>query len=645
MKMARIGLLFESSAAKRRWDAGTDCFGRFVGEVLSHAGIPYTWIDDNKELRRSETDVVLVLLTAESKESAAGLLAFAEQGGTVIAYGGVRSLAAMLGCAVRRPLGVGYAAVPAVEAGGCAASAVAPAGVPMARGAANDDAAVAEDNSETSPTASAISYARAVPLRFFAAEPWATGGATVPHEACGELRQLMPDGEPAGALLDRFRVGAGRIDRFAVPIGETIVHMQQGTGPVVEDGIPAPDGTGQVNDGILKADDRCPFDWEYDRRETETGAKYFAWPQADLWREVLIGHLLKAAGAMGLTVPFLDYWPDGTEHVAMISHDSDHNQDEQALAALDILQETGVRSTWCMLEPGYSPPIYDKVKAAGHELAFHYNALEPQGGRWGGDEFRRQLEWLRSAAGIEQVTSNKNHYTRFEGWGELFAWCEQNGIAVDQTRGSSKPGNVGFLFGTCHPFRPISRFDERNRLYNAWELIFLTQDMDLGVWADSSIMAPFLEEVAKVGGVAHFLFHQTHLHSKPMVRDAFRKVVREARERGFEFWTCAEIYAWHAARRETVLAGLDEVGDVLVENAPDKAVVWIPVEGERRGMGVGRDGLVAGGVGPVSGGQSTGDCAGDPACDSELAKKFGVLCRRQVVAQPKTNVASGGERR
>ncbi|MCC2687131.1 MAG: glycoside hydrolase/deacetylase [Paenibacillaceae bacterium] len=540
--MARIGLLFESKAAKRRWDAGMDCFGRYVGEVLSHAGIPYTWIDDCKELSRGETDIVLVLLTAESKESAAALWTFAEQGGTVIAYGGVRSLAAMLGCAVARPLGVGYAAV----AGGSGASSVPEPAIP---------------------------FERAEPLRFFAAEPWASSGATVPHEVCGELRQLEPDGETAGALLDRFHVGAGRIERFAVPIGETIVFMQQGTGPVVEDGIPAPDGTGQVNDGILKADDRYPFDWEYDRLETETGAKYFARPQADL-----------------------------------------------AMAALDILQETGVRSTWCMLEPGYSVGIYDKVKAAGHEIAFHYNALEPQGGRWGGDEFQRQLNWLRSAAGIEQVTSNKNHYTRFEGWGELFAWCEENGVAVDQTRGSSKPGNVGFLFGTCHPFRPISRFDESNRVYNAWEMIFLTQDMDLGAWADSSITVPFLEEVAKVGGVAHFLFHQTHLHSKPAVRDAFRKVVREARERGFEFWTCAEIHAWHAARRAAVLVGFDGDGGVLVKNAPEGAVVWVPVEGEEVGAAVGQKG-------------------------AELVNKFGVLCRKQVVAQPKTNVASGGERR
>jgi hypothetical protein len=605
MKMARIGLLFESRAAKRRWDAGMDCFGRYVGEVLSHAGIPYTWIDDCKELSRGETDIVLVLLTAESKESAAALWTFAEQGGTVIAYGGVRSLAAMLGCAVARPLGVGYAAVAAAAAG---------------EGAASAGAAVAGGSGASSVPEPAIPFERAEPLRFLAAEPWATGGVTVPHEVCGELRQLEPDGETAGALLDRFHVGAGRIDRFAVPIGETIVLMQQGTGPVVEDGIPAPDGTGQVNDGILKADDRYPFDWEYDRLETETGAKYFARPQADLWRELLIGHLLKAAGAMGLTVPFLDYWPDGTEQVAMISHDSDHNLDEHAMAALDILQETGVRSTWCMLEPGYSVGIYDKVKAAGHEIAFHYNALEPQGGRWGGDEFQRQLNWLRSAAGIEQVTSNKNHYTRFEGWGELFAWCEENGVAVDQTRGSSKPGNVGFLFGTCHPFRPISRFDESNRVYNAWEMIFLTQDMDLGAWADSSITVPFLEEVAKVGGVAHFLFHQTHLHSKPAVRDAFRKVVREARERGFEFWTCAEIHAWHAARRAAVLVGFDGDGGVLVKNAPEGAVVWVPVEGEEVGAAVGQKG-------------------------AELVNKFGVLCRKQVVAQPKTNVASGGERR
>jgi len=533
MKIANIGILFDQSAAERKKRYGINSFGRYLGEILAHAGITYRWITEIRDLNRRDTDLVLVAAAEDGEAHSTVLWEFANQGGAVISYGGLRSMASALGCLPAAPLGVGYAA-------------------------ANDPGA------------------RPEPLRFLRAEPWIVTGGAMKAEASGALRRSRPDGEEAGALLHRFRVGAGLIERWAVDAAETIVHMQQGAAPVLRDGIPAADGTGNVNEGILKADDEVFFDWELDRAETETGGKYFAVPQADLWRELIVRRIIRTAEGLGWTVPFLGLWPEGTRHVACISHDSDHNQDEHAESTLKLLEETGIRSTWCMLEPGYSTVVYEQVKKAGHELAFHYNALEMQGGRWDRHEFERQLEWLRSAAGIRDVTSNKNHYTRFEGWGELFAWCEANGIAVDQTRGPSKKGNVGFLFGTCHPYVPISWFDEGNRFYRTMEIGFLTQDMDLDHWADSSIVIPFLEEAAKVDGVAHFLFHQVHIHTKEKVREAFRKVVREARSRGFEFWTTRQISEWERARRKARIGGTNGRGEIVVEGAPAGAVLWIP---------------------------------------------------------------------
>ena len=212
---------------------------------------------------------------------------------------------------------------------------------------------------------------------------------------------------------------------------------QQGGGPVVQDGIPAPDGTGAVDEGILKADDRCELDWNEDRSMTETGMPYFDTPYADWWREVIVRQLMEEADALGLSLPFLDYWPEGVHQVAMISHDSDFNVEEAARTTLSVLQNNGVRSTWCMIEPGYSPSLYKEIRATGHELAFHFNALEQENGIWSAEEFTRQLNVIRSTSG-SPIVSNKNHYTRFEGWGELYEWCELNGIEADQTRGRAK---------------------------------------------------------------------------------------------------------------------------------------------------------------------------------------------------------------
>ncbi|GAE06913.1 hypothetical protein [Paenibacillus sp. JCM 10914] len=408
----------------------------------------------------------------------------------------------------------------------------------------------------------------------------------------------------AGTLLHQIPYGLGRIDRWAVNIPREVVLLQQGIEPVLEDGIPALDGTGKVNEGILKADDAIALDWHHDRASTVSGQKHFAVPHADLWRECLISHLVSVALEFGMTIPFIGYWPEGVDHMAMISFDSDQNQDAHAEATLELMDEVGVKSTWCMIEPGYSAPVYERVKAAGHELALHYNALEIQGGRWDSKELARQHQWFRDVTAIPNAISNKNHYTRFEGWGELFEWCEREGIQADQTRGPSKPGNVGFLFGTCHPYYPMSWFQDGNRLYDVLEIGFLTQDMDLVGWADSTIIEPFLDQVKRVDGVAHFLFHQVHIHRQEKVRDAMRMLVRQARRRGFQFWTCEQINEWCRARRMTVIDGVNELGEVVVHQAQPGTVVWIPVK--------------------------SAEAAGTSA-----QIRFGHLCRKQVVSERK----------
>jgi hypothetical protein len=109
------------------------------------------------------------------------------------------------------------------------------------------------------------------------------------------------------------------------------------------------------------------------------------------------------------------------------------------------------------------------------------------------------------------------------------------------------------------------------------EIGFLTQDMDLGNWGDSSVIVPFLNEVEKVDGIAHFLFHQVHIHNHESVREALRKVVREAKSRGFEFWLAGQVYEWEQARRKATILGVNAQGEAVVQGAPAAAVIWLPV--------------------------------------------------------------------
>jgi len=564
--MARVVVLIASEMTRRRQRYGVNAFESYATEILDHAGIPYTVIDHIGEVAISPPDVLIAALTDDTEEETQRLLGYVEQGGTLIAYSGLDKLTSRLGSVRVARWETGYATVP--EAYG-----IFPA------------------------------------LRALEIHPWSVADAAARGDVVesGSVSFREPGAAEVAPLIQSFAVGAGRIHRFSVNVPVCVVGFQQGYEPVVADGLPAPDGSAAVDEGILKADDAHGMDWELDRQQTASGQPYFAEPYADLWREVAICHLLQTVVELGLTLPFTGYWPEGIEAVAMISHDSDGNRDEQAVRTLALMQELQVRSTWCMLEPGYSSHIYERLLAEGHELAFHYNALASQGGIWSRREFDRQLDWLREAGGESGIVSNKNHYTRFEGWGELYSWCEANGIAVDQTRGPSKGGNVGFLFGTCQPYYPIAWANEDNRLYEVLEIGFLTQDLDIGApWSDSSITPFLLERVLRVGGVAHFLFHQCHIESKPDVVRALVSFVGQARERGLVFWTSREIEAWVRRRRAVRIAQqADGTYTLASEAAVDGLVLWEP----------------------LADGTAGADDADDVGCD-DTAIRFGVRCRK-----------------
>jgi hypothetical protein len=535
MKMARIGILSERSALEKSWSYGINVFSLYIGEILAHAGISFEWIERTNHILGQDYDIVIAAAVPEDEASLAVLWKYMQRGGRLISYGGLNSLAKPLGFMRGQPVGTGYAKLPP-EAGGTR------------------------------------------PMRFIHASPWTSGVSSTPDKAScvmvGDLSRECPNGDSAGAALLQFRIEEGGLERWSVDIPATIVALQQGTGPVTEDGVPSPDGTAMLNDGILKAEDMLQMDWKWDRQQTETGAWYFAHPYADLWREAVIGHIMRVTLDKGKPLPFIGYWPEGIESVAMVSHDSDRNFDEDAETTLNALKQSDIRSTWCMMKPGYSPHLYRRIREAGHEIALHFNANVNEGGNWDEADFRMQYEWLKGAAGAEEIVSNKNHFTRFEGWGELFAWCEACGIGSDQTRGPSKSGSVGFTFGTCHPYFPIALSTERNRLYNVLEIGFLTQDIPS--MADSSVIGPFLEQVRRVGGVAHFLFHQGRIHSVSEIRDSMALVVQEAKKRGFVFWTGKQIHDWERKRRDWHVAGLDPMGRAIMRHdiPPKETVIW-----------------------------------------------------------------------
>lgn len=372
----------------------------------------------------------------------------------------------------------------------------------------------------------------------------ATQGTSIARMRDGLFRPTRQD-----AIVEH-RVGKGLALLIAPDLLASIVRIQQGT-YIDQDGIPASDGSAPLDDGILKCEDGMTLSFEWDRTEVDADNRIFLHPIADELRELVIKSVLYSAQRQRIPLAMLWYYPRGLPALGHISHDSDINDAQLAWSMLQTLQAMELKTTWCIVEPGYPADFYDALKTDGYEIALHYDALDGRPRtRWHEQAFLGQFDWLSRAANT-RPRSNKNHYTRWEGRLDFFRWCEQVGIQCDQSKGPSKRGTLGYPFGGCHPWFPL---DSNGQFIDCLELNLQTQD--LVVTCPESFGRYWVDQAARHHGVAHLLFHPAHIE-KPGVADALRNVVAYGCTRGFEWWTCAQVNDWERARRSVQLQSVE----------------------------------------------------------------------------------------
>ncbi|MFF0338426.1 hypothetical protein [Kribbella sp. NPDC004875] len=514
-----VAVVDDQAAIERAHQAGQDAWWVYLTEVLGHLRLPYRSISPDAAAAPPDDVSVLVFATTPDANPSTELEQWVRAGGALIIAGDPGPMSTL-------------------------------AGVSAYESVLEDHVTVTNGSVWSSVPPTALH---------------AHGGSRLTSEDA-EVIARWQDGAAAATVR---RLGAGIVLTYGVDLWQTIVRIQQGYA-VSADGEPAADGTAPIDDGILKCEDGMALSFDRDRAmppgEPDHVTPYehtypppsavpmFDQPQADWWCALFAQSLWWSAEHAGAVVPWLWYWPSGVDAVAHMSHDSDQNVEDHGRAALDAFAEAGVQVTWCHVFPGgYSQDLYAEITAAGHENALHYNAMaDADLAVWGWPFIRAQYAWAQAVTGTEQIISNKNHYTRWEGWTEFYTWCERLGLQIDESRGPSKQGDIGFPFGASHVSFPIAPVAEGNRFYDVLNLPLHTQDL---AWAGhTAVRDVILDGAQAVHGVAHFLFHGPHLHLRPPTRAACLELAEEARRRGMPWWTAGRINEWERGRRGVVLS-------------------------------------------------------------------------------------------
>lgn len=373
-------------------------------------------------------------------------------------------------------------------------------------------------------------------IHFFGGTPHVTKDATSLAFAYDGHNQATE----RNAISERI-VGEGTAILFGFDLLGSVVYIQQGIA-VDQDGIPAPDGSAPVNDEMLRCEDGMVLDWKFDRAPLyKDQTPLFHQPIADMLRELIIRAILYSAQRMKKVLPILWYYPRNLTALGHISCDSDGSDAEATLAMINTMRLVGVRATWCITPPGYTLDVYRNLRHLEHDIGLLYNAVEA--GTWHEDRYKIQLTHITRASGGSMAAS-RTLDTRWERRNQLFQWCDLNDVRVEESKGPNHPGNAGFLFGTCHPFRP---FGSQGTFFKCFELPFLSREPD-GFLPSQSCQG-LIERTARHYGVAHFVI-RPGLTQNGLTQETFRKLVVVGRSLGMEWWKSSEIWQWEASRRK-----------------------------------------------------------------------------------------------
>ncbi|MFY9233106.1 MAG: hypothetical protein WAO58_01460 [Fimbriimonadaceae bacterium] len=496
-KWARIVLL----------QAEDDPYAPYYLEALDHAGLRYETIDKGELADLSRLDVLVLAGYGhldEARQEAVG--AWVRQGGQLICSGSAWSLSPLLG--LKEPLSH------------CSNEVISPS---------RQDRAWPDGCDH---------------VRFF--------GGTVGAPAGAE-----PSASTAGGKtgLSRRKFGKGAAFFVGPHIGQTIAQMQLGRSVECDDIGPA-DGSARLDDGNLRAEDGSNLDFLDDRLAGEEGSPYFAFPHADVAKEILIRTILEAVENAGLVALMAWHWPRNATATSLLSLDCETFEPGHVQRLHTLMSMYGCRGAWLVALPGYTLDVYRTLRSWQHEIGTLFVTDDTAG--WHDEKLKIQHVAIGRSSASPSIIATRPVDGKWRGYTRFYDQAEEAGARLSLSKGGRQPGTSGFLFGTCHPFFPMRKDGS----------FYLTAELPYAVYLPGSVTSDqagdaILEKTVARHGCFHIVF-RPEAADVPENFGSLRRLLSDCKQRKVEFILPEDLYRFERARRalRIVTRNIDLEGQV-----------------------------------------------------------------------------------
>ncbi len=342
--------------------------------------------------------------------------------------------------------------------------------------------------------------------------------------------------------LTMNRYGAGFAILYGVNFGETLARLRMGRS-LVERAVLPGDVPDEPNPHLLRSDDATRLDWYLDREPCSEGVECFLKPIADYWVESLIRAVLWAGQQSGLVVPMIWHHPRLLEGVGVVSVDCEPSLAQHENTLSHLLTLAGVRATWCISEVGRQTNFYRDLARKEHEIGLRY---VPEDGTFcRNSTIQNQVDTLRRFTSVRAITAVQVESLQWRGCSEFFELAERTQIRSELSKGGYHPQSAGFLFGTAHPWQPISRMREGETI-PIWVIPLLSYH------AIERVGTEQLQRILKATRAVKGVFHITvspRVATNSAFADGFMRLLGSVRAEGYEWQTAYEVAQWHERRQ------------------------------------------------------------------------------------------------